>query len=168
VEAVASNFLEVGLVSRQMFEYRHHKYEARVMISPSGLSILFVVVFLAVYLTQFFSVSGRDGNVLTFSNLPGLAYPGCSNPATINTDHRADVHFLLVIVQACKKNRNWSVLRKKKQGLSLVFFPANCIKTKTLDNWTVWPTNSLRCSYVTLTRESSIFHTTSIFIILNT
>jgi len=103
VEAVASNFLEVGLVSRQMFEYRHHKYEARVMISPSGLSILFVVVFLAVYLTQFFSVSGRDGNVLTFSNLPGLAYPGCSNPATINTDHRADVHFLLVIVQACKK-----------------------------------------------------------------
>jgi len=62
---LASNFLGVSLVARQMFEYGHHKYEARVMISPSGLSILFVVVFLAVYLTQFFSVSGRDSNVLT-------------------------------------------------------------------------------------------------------
>jgi len=48
-----------------MFEYGHHKYEARVLISPSGLSILFAVVFLAVYLTQFFSARSRDGNVLT-------------------------------------------------------------------------------------------------------
>lgn len=64
-DLLASNILGVGLVSRQIFEYGHHKYEAGVMISPSGLSILFVVVFLAVYLTQFFSVRGRDGNILT-------------------------------------------------------------------------------------------------------
>jgi hypothetical protein len=31
---LASNFLGIGLFSRQMLEYGHHKYEARVMISP--------------------------------------------------------------------------------------------------------------------------------------
>jgi len=65
----ASNFLGVGLVSRHIFEYGHHKYEARVMISPSGLNILFVVMFLTVYLKQFFSVGVRDGNVLTCQQL---------------------------------------------------------------------------------------------------
>ena len=64
-DLLASNFLGVGLVCKQMFEYGHNKYGAGVMSSPSGMSILFVVVFLAVHLTQFFSVKGRDGNVLT-------------------------------------------------------------------------------------------------------
>jgi hypothetical protein len=64
------------------------------------------------------------------SNLPGLAYPWCSKLANINTGHRAEAHFLLVIVQACKKNRNFSVLRKKNRDFPLGLFLQSVVKLK--------------------------------------